>query len=466
MSEEKIAMSSAERRASLSLAGIFGLRMLGLFLILPVLSLYAHDLAGSTPLLVGMAIGAYGLTQALLQIPFGAASDRLGRKPVIAFGLVLFAVGSAVAAAADSIYLLLLGRILQGAGAIGAAVIALVADLTREETRTRAMALIGMTIGVSFAVSLVLGPTLAHWIGVPGIFWLTAVLSVGAIGVVFLVVPEPEHSGRHRDAELSREMLGGILRDPTLLRLDFGIFALHLVLTALFVVVPPLLVEELGLTTSRQWLLYLPVVLVSFVLMFPLVFLAEARRFMQPVFVGAIVTLAAALLLLVWLPVGIWTVGLALVAFFTGFNVLEASLPSLISKAAPAAAKGTAVGVYNVAEFFGAFLGGTLGGWASGVYGPEGVFLIGAVMALVWLGVALSGPVPHHVSTRMMAVGALDQGEAQALERALRKVEGVVEARVFADEGTAYCKVDRQRLDEASLSEAMDWARAEAEAAG
>ncbi|MFP4561512.1 MAG: MFS transporter [Thiohalorhabdus sp.] len=466
MSEENTVMSSAERRASLSLAGIFGLRMLGLFLILPVLSLYAHELPGATPLLMGTAIGAYGLTQALLQIPFGAASDRLGRKPVIAFGLALFAVGSVLAAVADNIYLLLLGRVLQGAGAIGAAVIAMVADLTREETRTRAMALIGMTIGVSFAISLVLGPTLEHWIGVPGIFWLTAVLSAGAIAVVYLVVPEPEHSGRHRDAELSREMLGGILRNPTLLRLDFGIFALHLVLTALFVVIPPLLVEEAGLATSRQWVLYLPVVLASFVLMFPLVFLAEARRLMQPVFLGAIAVLVAALLLLAWLPPGPWSLGLALVAFFTGFNVLEASLPSLISKAAPAAAKGTAVGVYNVAEFFGAFLGGTLGGAVAGAYGAEGVFLIGAVVALVWLGVALSGPVPHHVSTRLIAVGALEPGEARDLERALQEVEGMVEVRVFADEGTAYCKVDRQRLDEDALGGVLDWARAEAEAAG
>ncbi|HKJ70700.1 MAG TPA: MFS transporter [Gammaproteobacteria bacterium] len=455
-------MSPAERRSAFSLAGIFGLRMLGLFMILPVLSLYAHDLAGSTPLLVGMALGAYGLTQAIFQIPFGAASDRFGRKPVIAFGLLVFAVGSVVAATADSIYLLLLGRVLQGAGAIAAAVIALVADLTRDETRTRAMAMIGMTIGVSFAVSLVAAPGLEHWIGVPGIFWLTAVLSVAAVAVLYLVVPEPEATSHHRDAQLTPAMLGNVLRSPSLLRLDVGIFALHLVLTAIFVVVPPMLVNQAGLATSQQWMLYLPVMLASFVLMFPLVFLAEARRRMQPVFVASIGALVAALLLLAWTPHNLWGIGGSLIAFFTGFNVLEASLPSLISKAAPVAAKGTAVGVYNVAEFLGAFLGGTLGGALSGAYGADRVFEVGALVALIWLGVALTGPAPHYLSTKLLHVGRLDPDEARRLERSLLGVEGVVEAQVFVDEGTAYCKVDSKRLDEDSLGQALEWAEAQA----
>lgn len=464
---ERIRMAPVERRSALALAGIFGLRMLGLFLILPVLALYAHDLPGATPLLVGTALGAYGLTQALLQVPFGAASDRFGRKPVIAFGLVVFALGSVVAAVADDIYLLLLGRILQGAGAIAAAIIAMVADLTREETRTRAMALIGMTIGASFAVSLVAGPGLAHWLGVPGIFWLTAVLSVAAIGVLYLVVPEPEVSRHHRDAQLSRAMLGDVLRSPMLLRLDFGIFALHFILTAIFVVVPPLLVAQLDLGTDRQWQLYLPVMLASFVLMFPLVFVAEAKRRMQPVFIGAIALLVAALLGLAEVPRSVWGIGLALVAFFTAFNVLEASLPSLISKAAPVAAKGTAVGIYNMAEFFGAFLGGTLGGALAGAYGAEGVFIVGAAVAIVWAGVALSGPAPHYLATRLLSVGALTAEDARTLERGLRHVDGVVEARVFEDEGTAYCKVDSKRVDEDGLRQALDWVRAEAaEAAG
>jgi MFS family permease len=458
---DRITMSPAERRSAFSLAGIFGLRMLGLFLILPVLSLYAHELPGATPLLVGMALGAYGLTQAVLQIPFGAASDRFGRKPVIAVGLVVFAAGSLLAAVADDIYLLLLGRALQGAGAIAAAVIALVADLTRDETRTRAMAMIGMTIGVSFAVSLVAGPSLAHWLGVPGVFALTAVLAVAAIGVLYLVVPEPEVSRHHRDAQLTRAMLGDVLRNPMLLRLDFGIFALHFILTALFVVVPPMLVSELGLGTNSQWQLYLPVMLASFVLMFPLVFVAEAKRRMQPVFIGAIALLVAALLGLAEGPHTLMGLAVALVLFFTGFNVLEASLPSLISKAAPAAAKGTAVGVYNVAEFFGAFLGGTAGGALAGGYGAEGVFVIGAAVAIVWAGVALSGPTPHYLATRLLSVGVLTADEARALEKGLRRVEGVVEARVFEDEGTAYCKVDSKRVDEDGLRQAVDWVRAE-----
>ncbi len=340
------------------------------------------------------------------------------------------------------------------------------ADLTREEARTRAMAMIGMTIGVSFAVSLVFAPSLEYWLGVPGIFWLTAVLAVAAIGVLLLVVPAPERTVHHRDAELTRDMLGGILRDATLLRLDFGIFALHFVLTALFVVVPPLLVAELDLATDRQWQLYLPVILASFALMVPFVLLAEARRVMAPVFTGSILALVAGLLLLAWGPQGIWGLGVALVVFFAGFNILEASLPSLVSKAAPAAAKGTAVGVYNMAEFTGAFLGGTVGGAVSGAYGAEGVFVIGAVVTLLWLGVAASGPLPHNLATRLLAVSRLDGGEARRLELDLKAVDGVVEARVFADEGAAYCKVDTQRLDEEGLRRALDGSGAGAEPAG
>ncbi len=459
-------MSTAELRASASLAGIFGLRMLGLFLLLPVLALYARDLPGATPLIVGLAVGAYGLTQALLQIPFGLASDRLGRKPVIALGLVLFAAGSVMAAMADTALGLVLGRALQGAGAIAAAVIALVADLTRDETRTRAMAVIGMTIGASFSVSLVLGPTLAHWLGVPGIFALTAGLAVVGIGLLYLVVPTPAGRSHHRDAQVTPSMVREVVADPTLLRLDFGIFALHLILTALFVVVPPMLVDEAGLATSRQWLIYLPVLLVSFAVMAPLVFLGEAHRRMQPVFLGAIVVLAAALLLLAWTPHGLWGIGVSLAAFFAAFNILEASLPSLVSKAAPAAARGTAVGAYNVSEFFGAFLGGTLGGAVAGAFGPEWVFELGAVLALVWLGVALSGRVPHDLVARSMSVGRVDEDQARRLEGCLRAVAGVVEARVFPDEGTAYCKMDTRRVDEAALHRALEGDGAQAEPAG
>lgn len=458
---ERIRMAPAERRSALSLAAIFALRMLGLFLLLPVLSIHAQDLPGATPLLVGMALGVYGLTQALLQIPFGAASDRFGRKPVIAFGLVVFAAGSVVAALADDIYLLLLGRALQGAGAITAAAIALLADLTRDETRTRAMALLGMTIGASFILSLVAAPSLAHWLGLSGIFWLIAVLALAAIGVLYLVVPEPEVSRHHRDAQLTRAMLGEVVRDPMLLRLDFGIFTLHFVMTALFVVLPPLLVNDLGLGTDRQWQLYLPVLLISAALMLPLVFVAESRNRMQPVFVGAIALLVAALLGLAEVPHTVMWMAAALVVFFTSFNVLEASLPSLVSRAAPAAGKGTAVGVYNMAEFFGAFLGGTVGGALAGGYGAEGVFIIGAAVALVWGGLALSGPTPHNLVTRQLTVALLGPGEARALERGLRRVEGVVEARVFEDEGLAYCKVDSSRVDEEGLARALEWVRAE-----
>jgi MFS family permease len=266
--QPQAAFTGSEGRAAAGLAGIYALRMLGLFVILPVFAVQAQSLAGATPLLIGLAIGAYGLTQAMLQIPFGLLSDRIGRKPIIFAGLVLFAVGSVVAAMSGSIHGVILGRVLQGSGAIAAAVMALTADLTREEVRTRAMAGIGVSIGLSFALALVLGPALTHWIGLSGIFWFTALLALGGILILALVVPNPDHTGVHRDAEPVIGQLGGVLRNPELLRLDFGIFCLHLSMTSLFLVVP-LALRDHGLPVGHHWWIYLPVLALSIGLMVP-----------------------------------------------------------------------------------------------------------------------------------------------------------------------------------------------------
>ncbi len=454
-------MTPSERQAAMSLAGIFGLRMLGLFLILPVFSPYAHGLAGAAehPALVGMALGAYGLTQALLQIPFGMLSDKIGRKPVIAAGMLLFAAGSVIAALSDSITGVLFGRVVQGSGAVAAAIIALVADLTREEHRTKAMAMIGMTIGVSFMLSMVLGPVFDRLIGVTGIFWLTAALALAGILFLYLVVPDPKRSVHHRDAEMTAGMLGKVLQNGELLRLDFGVFVLHAALTAMFVVLPMVLIDPTHplLAKADQWKLYLPVMAGAFAVMVPLVIVAESKRRMKEVFVAAIALLAAAQVLVAMGGASLPLIVTALFVFFVGFNTLEAILPSLISKIAPAAAKGTAVGVYNTCEFFGAFIGGALGGflYLPARHNDAQAFFTIAGLLLLWFVVAIGMKPPRHVSTRIIHVDARDRAALDALRRRLLEIRGVFEVEVFADEQTAYCKVDGRKLDEDAFQAAL-----------
>ena len=442
-------MTGTERRAVISLAAIYALRMIGLFMILPVFVLYADQLHGHTPLLIGLAIGAYGLTQAILQIPYGMLSDRFGRKKVITVGLIIFAIGSVVAANADDIYMVIAGRALQGAGAIAAAVMALAADLTRDEQRTKAMATIGMSIGMAFALSLVLGPVLNAHIGVPGIFWMTAVLALLAIALLHLAVPNPIHSHMHRDAESVPALLGSVLRDPQLLRLNYGILTLHLILTANFIVIP-LALKDL-LTPDHHWWVYLPVLLLSVAAMIPFIIVAETKKLMKPIFIGAVVTVMVAELMLMTGFHSFAVLVFALWVFFTGFNLLEATLPSLISKLAPAQSKGSAMGVYSSSQFLGAFLGGTLGGWIHGVYGISGVFALCAAAASLWLIIARGMTNPRSTGTRLLHVGDIDARQAEALGVRLRDITGVTEAVVVPEDQTAYLKVDTGRLDETAL---------------
>lgn len=382
-----------ERRATLGLAGIYGSRMLGLFLILPVFALYAEHLPSATPVLTGIAIGIYGLTQAALQIPFGLVSDRIGRKPVIVAGLLLFAIGSVVAATADDIWMIIAGRAIQGSGAVAAAVMALLADLTRDSHRTRAMATVGVTIGFSFTLALILGPLFNTWIGVPGLFWLTAALAILAIVILLAVIPTPERSSVHGEAEPVPGLFGKVLKNPQLLRLDLGIFSLHLVLTALFLAVPLELVEA-GLPVSKHAWLYLPVMLAGMGLMVPFVIKAEKGGKMKEVFLGAIGLLGLAQIGLYAMEGHLWGLGLALLAFFTAFNLLEATLPSLVSKMAPGQIRGTAMGVYSTSQFSGAFMGGLTGGWVHQHYGTTAVFVTSALITLIWLLTAQGMQVP------------------------------------------------------------------------
>lgn len=444
-------MTSVERRATLGLAGVYGVRMLGLFLILPVFALFSEGLPGATPFLTGLAVGIYGLTQALLQIPFGLLSDRIGRKPVIFGGLLLFALGSAIAGAADDVWQVIIGRALQGSGAISAAVMALAADLTREESRTKAMASIGMTIGISFMLALLAGPVLGRLIGVSGIFWLTAVLALLAIALVALVVPTPATHMTHRDAGAVPAMFRRVFSNTDLLRLDLGIFVLHLILTASFLSIPVVL-RDLGLAPVQHSTLYLPVMLVSLAVMVPFLVIGEKYGMMKQVLLGSVAALLLSQLAFGLFASDFWGFVLALTVFFATVNLLEAMMPSLVSKIAPVDAKGTAMGVYSTSQFTGAFCGGMLGGWVHQQFGLTAVFAAGALAALLWLLVGSSMRPPGRYSSRLVSLDSVRTGgDSSDLVARLRSVPGVVEAVVVPDERVAYLKIDRDQLDDVAL---------------
>ena len=443
-------MSAVEMRASMSLASIYGLRMLGMFLILPIFSIYAETLpGGDNHLLIGLALGAYGLTQAIFQLPFGMASDRYGRKRMIYIGLLLFIVGSFIAGFAEDLYMVIFGRAIQGAGAVSAAITALVADLTREDQRTKAMAMIGGTIGATFALSLILGPALNQWIGVPGIFFLTGVLATLAMLVIKYLVPDPHISRFHTDAEASPNKLREVLADTQLLRLNFGIFALHAAQMAMFVVVPFAITQSSGLSVNDHWLIYLPVMVVSFALMVPAIIYGEKRARLKEVFIGAIAIMLLAQLMFAGSVDYFWGIVASLAIYFIGFNVLEASLPSLISKIAPAAAKGTAIGVYNTSQSFGIFVGGVLGGYLSHHYGFAAVFIFCGVLMALWLAFALTMRTPPAVKSKLYHLQDMSKQRAAILAHRLGELRGVREAVVLPEEGLAILKVDMQDWDEA-----------------
>lgn len=384
-------MSSDEKRAGISLAAVFALRMLGLFLILPVFSIYAKDLpSGRDVALVGVALGAYGLTQACLQIAYGAASDRFGRKPVIVFGLALFAVGSFVAAAADDIFAVIAGRVLQGSGAISAAVTALAADLTREQHLTKVMAMIGSSIGLVFAVSMVGAPLLYVTIGMSGIFVLTGGLALLAIFVVLAVVPAAPMVPRQPTWQSFVE----VLTHRQLLRLNFGVFALHLVLTAMWVLLPAELIRTGALPVAEHWKVYLPALLLSFLVMIPAIIVAERLARMKLVFNAAIVLLLIVQAGFGLLATGLYELAFWLTLFFVAFNILEATQPSLISRIAPPHAKGAALGIYNTTQALGLFLGGVFGGALAKYVGSYAVWFGGATLTIIWLGLGVTMTMP------------------------------------------------------------------------
>ncbi|QBF82752.1 MFS transporter [Shewanella maritima] len=442
-------LSGVEKKVAFSLASVFGLRMMGLFMIMPVFALYGQHLEGFSPLWVGIAIGAYGLTQALLQIPMGMLSDKYGRKPIILIGLVLFAIGSVIAAMSDHIYGVVLGRAIQGMGAIAAAVLALAADLTRDEQRTKVMAVIGICIGFSFALSLLVGPIATQSLGLEGLFYLTAALAVVGMLIVQFFVPNPITQAPKGDTVAVPEKLKRLFVDPQLFRLDAGIFILHLVLTAVFVALPLDLVDA-GLVKEKHWMLYFPAFVGAFFLMVPLIIIGVKRNNTKGMFQVALIIMMLSLAAMGMFAGNLWVLAAAVLLFFTGFNYLEASLPSLIAKFCPSGDKGSAMGVYSTSQFLGAFCGGMIGGGAYQYLGASGVFFAGLALIGVWLLLTIGMKNPVLLKSYTLNAHFTDSDHAKAMATELSALAGVAEAIVVVEEKVAYLKVD----DNFNLSDA------------
>jgi MFS family permease len=447
-------MTALERRTVTALAGLYSFRMLGLFMVLPLLSLYAAEMPGSSALMLGLALGAYGLAQALLQIPLGLLSDRIGRLPVIVGGLLVFALGSILAAQAETVQGIVLGRLLQGAGAIASTVMALVADLTSDTQRTKAMAIVGMSIGASFALALVVGPLLAAWGGLALVFYATAVLALIGILIVFFAVPRVSQV-RHTRGETGTVpgLIWRSLKDPGLARLNLGVFCLHFILMALFVALPLVLERQIGIDRDLHWRIYLPTLVLSIAGMVPLMILAERSGRLKLAFFLAI----AAIALSQWSlsgAGGAWVLYAGLWLFFAGFNYLEASLPSLVSKTVYAGGKGTALGVYSTFQFLGAFAGGAGGGLAMEFAGSGGVFLCCTLVALAWMVLALGMRAPRNLINHVVRL-PVEQAQMQARLELLRAADGVEDLLLLDEERTLYLKVDESSFDPGLLEDAQ-----------
>ncbi|WP_420589672.1 MFS transporter [Bacterioplanoides sp.] len=434
-------LSTTERRAVMSLASLYALRMLGLFMVLPVMMLDGQQLEGATPQLLGLAMGIYGLTQALLQIPAGSLSDRIGRKPVIVGGLIVFAAGSLIAANADSVYGVIIGRALQGGGAIASAIMALVTDLTREENRMKAMASIGASIGLSFSVALVLGPWLASMGGLSTIFFITAILAIAGVFVTLFVIPNPAQLP-HRDSSAVLSEVKKQLSNRQLWPLNIGIFILHALMVAIFVAIP-LQLKQQGLAAEQHSWVYLPVLVVAFILMVPFIIIAEKRRKMKSVVLTGAGIIAVTLFLMS-MANSLWHWVVLLLLYFWGFNLMEASLPSWLSKIAPAGAKGSAMGIYSSMQFLGAFVGGSLGGWILADFNSEILFVGLALLMIFWALIIWRSSPPQHLTSVRLAVNG--ETSAQQLKQ-LMALTGVSEVSLLASEGAIYLKVSAEAFD-------------------
>ncbi|HCT73311.1 MULTISPECIES: MFS transporter [Psychrobacter] len=443
-------MNSVEKRAILGVGGIFALRMIGLFMIVPVFSVYGDNYAHATPFLIGLAVGVYGLGQAIFQIPMSLAADKFPRKPIIFLGLILFAIGGMIAANATDIYEVIIGRALAGSGAVSAVLMALLADVTREEMRTKAMATMGLTIATSIMLAFAFGPLLVGSLGISGLFWLTSGFAILAM-LLLVVVPTPMRVLKHNlDNKTIGQQLATVLKIGDLNRLHIGIFALHLTMTAIFVILPHQLNEVLGLSVRQQGLVYLPLLFIGFAIAIPFIIIAEKKRKMRQVFLGAIALMTAALAILaLGSQVGVGII-FGLLLYFMGFNLLEATIPSWISKRAPVANKATAMGLNSSSQFFGAFVGGAMGGLLLNQPNLLAWGILAIIMGAALLIIIPIAQPPYLSSTTVTIPKNIN---IQEWSRQMLAVDGVDELVVMAKEQVAYLKLDKTQLTDDSRQE-------------
>lgn len=452
-------MNTSELKAVVGIALLYAFRMLGLFMVLPVLSLNAGELVGATPALIGLALGIYGLSQAVLQIPFGLLSDRIGRKPVILGGLVVFIAGSIVAANSTTVSGVILGRCLQGCGAIASTMMALLSDLTRVEQRTKSMAVLGASIGISFGVALVIGPYINSYYGLSGIFWVTALFGLAGILLVVSFIPTPTTQSVNRDAQLVTAQIAEVLQHRELMRINFGIFMLHFNLMASFVAFPLLIRSSGEVSDQQHWLVYLSVLIISFVLISPLMRMSDKSQWTKRVIVSALVLLVVAYIVISRSQSHFWLVWCGMLVFFMAFNLLEITYPSLLSKISPAGTRGTAMGTYSTAQFLGAFCGGVVGGWLVQLWDITVLFYINIAITLAWLISIKSMVNPPDFSSRTVHLVQSDNWSANQLREALSSVTGVEEVVIIEDDRIAYLKVDSNRFDDDSMDQLTKFSR-------
>lgn len=446
-------MTATELRATWGLGAVFSLRMLGMFMVLPVLTTYGMALHGASEILIGVAIGIYGLMQAVFQIPFGLWSDKFGRKPLIVFGLLIFVAGSVLAAMSGSIWGVILGRALQGAGAIAAAVMALLSDLTREQNRTKAMAFIGISFGITFAIAMVLGPILTHIVGLQGLFWFIAALaSIGILLTIFMIPGAPQHT-LNRESAIVRGGFKTVLANGQLVKLNISIFCMHLLLMATFIALPSQL-EQAGLPAADHWQIYLGTMLIAFVCVLPGIILAEVKRRMRTVFIICVAILMVAEWTLWQSGHHFWIVVFGTQLFFIAFNLLEALLPSLVSKEAPAGYKGTAMGMYSTSQFLGVATGGSMGGWLAGHFGMTHVFWVGLLVSVAWLLFSFTLNEPPYLASLRLVLHEPTK-DADALRTFLQQCPGVEDVVIEPQEQSAYVKIDRKITNREALELAL-----------
>lgn len=437
-------MNAIERRSTFALSSIFALRMLGLFMIIPVFSIAGQSYQYATPALIGLAVGIYGLSQAILQIPFSLWADRFSRKPLIILGLVLFALGGAIAAMSHTIYGVIIGRAIAGAGAVSAVVMALLADVTREEQRTKAMAVMGMSIGLSFVIAFSLGPWLTSQVGISGLFWVTTIMGIAAIFMLMLVPKVTRHHRNFRQGYLAQ--LKQVIQMSDLNRLHVSVFSLHLLLTAMFIYVPSQLIEFANIPLAKHGMVYLPLLVISLFFAFPSIIVAEKYRKMRGIFLTAILGIIAGLLILIFGYESKYILLLGLGLFFIAFNVIEALLPSWLSKSAPLQSKATAMGINASSQFLGAFFGGVLGGQLLMLHNTSLGWSILAGIAMIWLLISFGLAQPRYLSSIVLPLPELKQTDEWTSK--LLAIRGIEEVVVMAEQKVAYIKVDKQVIDD------------------